>query len=74
MKTNNDLPLVVKKTIQSAIKQLEAAGCEFRINDPVGNSYGTLKVEEPKKKKKKEVRRYVTLSNIALYLIRLLPY
>lgn len=27
-----------------------------------------------RKKKKKEVRRYVTLSNTALYLIRLLPY
>ena len=51
MKSNQELPLVVQKTIQTAIRQLEAAGCEFRVNAPDGESYGTLKVEAPKKKK-----------------------
>lgn len=51
MKTNQELPLVVQKTIQTAIRQLEAAGCEFRVNAPNGESFGTLKVEEPRKRK-----------------------
>jgi hypothetical protein len=53
-----ELPLVVRKTIQSAIRSLEAAGCEFRVIDQAGNSYGTLKVEEPKKKKMNPNREY----------------
>lgn len=55
---NKQLPLVVTKTIQSAIRQLEASGCEFRIIDPVGNSYGTLEVVEKKKKKMNPNREY----------------
>ena len=51
MKTHPELPLVVIKTIQTAIRQLEAAGCEFRILDPIGNSYGTLEVVEKKLEK-----------------------
>ena len=58
MKSNQELPLVVQKTIQAAIRQLEAAGCEFRVNAPNGKSYGTLKVEEPKKKKMNPDRAY----------------
>jgi hypothetical protein len=58
MKTQTQLPLVVQKTIQAAIRQLEAAGCEFRVNAPDGKSYGTLKVEEPKKKKMNPDREY----------------
>lgn len=58
MKSNQELPLVVQKTIQTAIRQLEAAGCEFRVNAPNGQSYGTLKVEEPKKKKMNPDRAY----------------
>jgi hypothetical protein len=58
MKTNNELPLVVKKTIQSAIRQLEAAGCQFRVIDTAGNSYGTLEVVEKKKKKMNPNREY----------------
>lgn len=59
MKTETkELPLVVRKTIQTAIRSLEAAGCEFRIIDSAGNSYGTLKVEEPKKKKMNPNREY----------------
>lgn len=55
---NKQLPLVVQKTIQSAIRQLEAAGCEFRVHDQAGNSYGTLEVAEKKKKKMNPSRRY----------------
>jgi hypothetical protein len=58
MKTNQELPLVVLKTIQQAIRQLEAAGCEFRVNAPNGESFGTLKVEERKKKKMNPNREY----------------
>lgn len=59
MKTETkELPLVIRKTIQTAIRSLEAAGCQFRIIDQVGNSYGTLKVEEPKKKKMNPNREY----------------
>lgn len=58
MKTHPELPLVVIKTIQTAIRQLEAAGCEFRIHDPIGNSYGTLEVVEKKKKKMNPDRAY----------------
>jgi hypothetical protein len=53
-----ELPLVVLKTIKLAIRQLEAAGCEFRVNAPNGESFGTLKVEEPKKKKMNPNREY----------------
>ena len=53
-----ELPLVVLKTIKQAIRQLEAAGCEFRVNAPNGESFGTLKVEEPKKKKMNPNREY----------------
>ena len=58
MKTQTQLPLVVQKTIQSAVRQLEAAGCEFRINAPNGESYGTLPVAEKKKKKMNPDREY----------------
>lgn len=59
MKTETkELPLVVRKTIQTAIRSLEAAGCQFRVIDQAGNSYGTLKVEEPKKKKMNPNREY----------------
>ena len=53
-----ELPLVVSRTIQQAIRQLEAAGCEFRVNAPNGESFGTLKVEERKKKKMNPNREY----------------
>lgn len=58
MKTQTQLPLVVQKTIQSAIRQLEAAGCEFKVIDSAGNSYGTLEVVEKKKKKMNPNREY----------------
>lgn len=62
MKTQNQtLPLVVRKTIEAAIRNLEAAGCEFRVIDSAGNSYGTLEVVEKKKKKMNPDRPYGAL-------------
>jgi hypothetical protein len=58
MKTNQELPLVVLKTIQQAIRLLDASGCEYRINAPNGESFGTLKIEQPKKKKANPNRVY----------------
>lgn len=58
MKTQTQLPLVVQRTIERAIRDLTSAGCEFRVNAPDGKSYGTLKVEEPKKKKMNPDREY----------------
>jgi hypothetical protein len=54
---NNTLPKVVQTTIKNAVRQLEATGCEFRVIDPLGNSYGTLEVAEKKKKKKMNPNR-----------------
>lgn len=60
MKTQT-LPLVVQKTIDTAIRNLEAAGCEFRVIDQAGNSYGTLEIAEKKKKKQNPDRPYGAL-------------
>ena len=71
MKPQTQLPLVVTKTIQAAIRQLEAAGCEFRIHDPIGNSYGTLEVVEKKKKKMNPNREY---GELRAYYDRFMDY
>ena len=71
MKTQTQLPLVVAKTIQSAIRQLESAGCEFRINAPNGESYGTLEVAEKKKKKMNPNREY---GELRAYYDRFMDY
>lgn len=40
---------IQKKSLDSAIKILEALNCKYLIVDPDGNSYGELKAEPPKK-------------------------
>lgn len=58
MKTQTQLPLVVRKTIDKAIRDLQSAGCEFKVIDSAGNEYGTLEIAEKKKKKMNPDREY----------------
>lgn len=58
MKTNQTQPLVVTKTIQSAVRMLEASGAQFKVIAPNGESFGDLKIETPKKKQMNPDREY----------------
>lgn len=59
--TQTQVPLVVQNTINKAIRDLSSAGCQFKVIDSAGNSYGTLEVVEKKKKKANRDRPYGAL-------------
>jgi hypothetical protein len=46
---------IVKRTIQQAIKLLDASGVKYKIIDQDGNEFGTLTTSSPKKTNKNYV-------------------
>jgi hypothetical protein len=46
------MPEIVKRTIQQAIKLLDASGAKYKIIDQDGNEFGTLTASIPKKTNK----------------------
>jgi hypothetical protein len=53
-----DQPLVVTKSIESAIRLLNAAGCHYKVISPNGDQYGGLEVVTRKKKQINPNRNY----------------
>lgn len=70
MKTQTQ-PLVVTKTIQNAVRMLEASGAQFKVISPDGTEYGVLKVESPRKKKMNPDREY---GELRAYYDRFIDY
>jgi len=53
-----DQPMVVTKSIESAIRLLNAAGCQYKVISPNGDQYGALEVVVKKKKQMNPDRSY----------------
>ena len=55
---NNQMPEVVRKTVEQAVRLLEATGSSFRVITSDGTQYGKLEVVQPKKRNINPDREY----------------
>lgn len=58
MATDKALPQVVKKTIEQAVRLLEATGSQYKVIAIDGSEYGKLEVVTPKKRNINPHRKY----------------
>lgn len=72
---------IQKKTLQKAIDLLDTLGCSYAIIDLDGNQFGTLQVNQPKKKSpmrfaRGEIKRYLEkyLVNLKVGEVVIIPY
>lgn len=55
---NNQMPEVVRKTVEQAVRLLEATGSSYKVITSDGTQYGKLEVVQPKKRQINTEREY----------------